>query len=334
VLLRWQRLTPGWVAPVLEIDSNNLSMLLDVAGMGPDDLRKRFQRLIMAAQSEMKRQVRNGLNTTARDYMAAIQPARLDLNPEDGKMAAAIDLVGGLPNMIEHGAPPWDLRNTLLRPGTRKLRVSKTGHYYLSVRFRHSDPTTAGQVGTPAGQQHSKDGQRLLNRGFRGRMDGDDARTMGRAAIREAQQLAATRSGPAGTEDQRRSQDALRKLAANYAAKGNKRWADKMVTAAYNAAPRAVQYGDRIEEGHAPILRARHATDLFAGMVRETKTYEKATQAQYATFRTISNNPKSYRYDDEGGSMERNWTHPGFTARGFFFSTMRWVNDNGGAFFQ
>lgn len=47
-------------------------------------------------------------------------------------------------------------------------------------------------------------------------------------------------------------------------------------------------YGGRLPEGLAPKLRPHHATDIYAGMIREQKTYERATQSQYMTFRTIS----------------------------------------------
>lgn len=47
-------------------------------------------------------------------------------------------------------------------------------------------------------------------------------------------------------------------------------------------------YGGRLPAGIAPKLRPYHATDIYAGMIRERKTYVKATQSQYMTFRTIA----------------------------------------------
>ena len=44
----------------------------------------------------------------------------------------------------------------------------------------------------------------------------------------------------------------------------------------------------RLPAGMAPKLRDHHKTDIYAGMIREEKTYESATQGQYFTFRTIS----------------------------------------------
>lgn len=48
------------------------------------------------------------------------------------------------------------------------------------------------------------------------------------------------------------------------------------------------KWGERLPAGMAPLLKEHHAVDIYAGMVRERKTYEKATQTQYFTFRTIS----------------------------------------------
>jgi len=60
--------------------------------------------------------------------------------------------------------------------------------------------------------------------------------------------------------------------------------------------------GGRLPAGLAPKLHERHATDVFAGMVRVRHTYQKATQTQFMTWRMISTkNPKG-------------WMHPGIQA--------------------
>lgn len=48
------------------------------------------------------------------------------------------------------------------------------------------------------------------------------------------------------------------------------------------------EWGGRLEAGLAPKLKAHHAVDIYAGMVRQRKTYKSTTQTQYTTFRTIS----------------------------------------------
>jgi len=39
---------------------------------------------------------------------------------------------------------------------------------------------------------------------------------------------------------------------------------------------------------YVPKLKSHHKSDIYKGMVRQEKTYGKATQSQYTTFRTIS----------------------------------------------
>jgi hypothetical protein len=54
-----------------------------------------------------------------------------------------------------------------------------------------------------------------------------------------------------------------------------------------------VSYGGRLmfsdsEQEQVPKLKPHHAGDIYSGMIRQRKTYEKATQSQYTTFRVIS----------------------------------------------
>jgi len=73
--------------------------------------------------------------------------------------------------------------------------------------------------------------------------------------------------------------------------------------------------GKRLAPGTAPILKPHHATDLYAGMVRERKTYAKATQPQYKTFRAVSSR-----------SDPSSWIHPGIKAHGFFAEAQSYVD--------
>lgn len=60
----------------------------------------------------------------------------------------------------------------------------------------------------------------------------------------------------------------------------------------------------RLAEGLAPKLKDVHKTDIFQGMVRLEKKYDKRTESQYMTFRRISENPKT---------SDGNWIHPGLS---------------------
>jgi len=80
-----------------------------------------------------------------------------------------------------------------------------------------------------------------------------------------------------------------------------------------------VAYGQRLNPGMKMGAAARrilttkakpwHTSPLHLGMIREEKTYAKATQSQYTTFRRISTNSRNGK---------EHWLHPGITARRFF----------------
>lgn len=88
----------------------------------------------------------------------------------------------------------------------------------------------------------------VMGRQYQGHEAVKDAKKLGREVYKAAKELAATTSEPYGR----------------------------------------TKYGGRLPAGMAPKLRAHHKTDIFAGMIREEKTYVRATQSQYTTFRTIS----------------------------------------------
>lgn len=62
-----------------------------------------------------------------------------------------------------------------------------------------------------------------------------------------------------------------------------------------------------------------HSSSVYAGLVRNSATYEAATQASpFSTFRTISMNPGTRSFEaTESGPVERKWIHPGIKARNF-----------------
>jgi len=255
------------------LDPTELASIPELAGVAGVSKSFNLKKAAQVARSRLVVLAQQRLFTSARDYVKAIQPMRLEKGPT-GAERYVIEVLGSLPWMVEHGMSSWDLRLTILKPGTRRLKVSKAGYLYVSIPFRHMGAGAGGRNGAPAGSQFTEASLRADSKAFRGDLTATAARTMGRAVMRAAGKLAPTLSAVGGGQ---------------------------------------VQYGGRLAPGTAGAerLRARHVTDIFAGMVREEKTYEKDTQNQFMTFRTISNNPESFR-EDEGG---RNWTHPGITAR-------------------
>jgi hypothetical protein len=64
-----------------------------------------------------------------------------------------------------------------------------------------------------------------------------------------------------------------------------------------------IQWGGRLAAGMAPKLRPHHHSDIYAGMVKQTKVYKKATQNQYTTFRMISTGSPGWQHKGTMGAM-------------------------------
>jgi hypothetical protein len=163
---------------------------------------------------------------------------------------AVISLLGELPNLIEHGMAATDLRLTLLGPNAKGKKRAKDGHFYRAIPFRHAVPGGGGQQ-EAAEAQGSKIGQNVgpaMGSAYGGVVA--DAKKLGRDVYRKASRLKASMGEP-GTQT---------------------RWGKRLA--------------ERV--GGAPLLKPHHATDIYAGMVRQEKTYKGTTQSQYTTFRTIS----------------------------------------------
>lgn len=63
--------------------------------------------------------------------------------------------------------------------------------------------------------------------------------------------------------------------------------AKKLGRAVYNQAKK-LKAGQRLPAGLAKKLKEHHTVDIYAGMIKQRKTYKSATQSQYMTFRMIS----------------------------------------------
>lgn len=166
------------------------------------------------------------------------------------KMAgtATIALVGQLPNLIEEGMDAVDLHDTLLGPN---VPVTPPGEYGKHLKIDPKTFATGYYRAIPF--RHGTPGTggavgQEMGRQYSGHEAVEDAKKLGKKVYGAAKKLAATESEPYG----------------------------------------ATKYGGRLPAGMAPKLRPHHKTDIFAGMIREEKTYEKATQSSYTTFRTIS----------------------------------------------
>lgn len=223
---------------------------------GFKELGKNLQQQLVADLAESARAkwiqlAQRRLNTTRRDYLAGIQEVVV------GRGNATVALVGTLPNLIENGAKAYDMHDTLLGPGVKVVPRGQRGKhqkkdgsgFYRVIPFRHATPGTTGAVGQAMGSQYA---HHSFDGGFRSsagpKFGKGDAGLLGAHIYSAAKKLKPTTGMPGGP----------------------------------------TKWGGRLPAGMAPKLKDHHHSDIYAGMVKNSKTYAKATQSSYTTFRTIS----------------------------------------------
>jgi len=144
------------------------------------------------------------------------------------------------------------------------VKTNAEGQRYRAIPFRHGTPGSAGSTGTPMGRRYGPQGPQSRAWAASGHFDQGQAAKLGKAVYAAAKAL---------KQRQRLG--------------GGKRT--------------IVDMGQN--KLRVPKLAPWHSTDIYAGMRKERKTYKKATQTQYTTFRTISEaNPEG-------------WIHPGIQGR-------------------
>lgn len=62
----------------------------------------------------------------------------------------------------------------------------------------------------------------------------------------------------------------------------------KKLTATEGEPGGKIRWGSKLPAGLAPKLKEHHHSDIYAGMYKQSKFYEKVTQSSFVTFRTIS----------------------------------------------
>jgi hypothetical protein len=125
-----------------------VSISIDISGELPKvmydikAMRQRVAELAEMARGEWIRQAQTNLQGSAADYIAGIQPVEVRGN------WAAVQLTGWLPNQIENGMNPFDMKPGLLAGPHAKS--GKNGARFNTIPFRHGTPGTGGRnVGAP-----------------------------------------------------------------------------------------------------------------------------------------------------------------------------------------
>lgn len=157
-----------------------------VAQLEEKQLDQLAENLADAARSEWIRLGQKDQSSMRQDYIAGIQ------KPVVSRGTAVVALVGSVANMLEHGAPQQDLRDTLLGSqvptvprGQRGKHEGKEGQYYRAIPFRHATPGATGQV---VGQE--------MGAAYSGHQAVADFKKLGREVYGAARGLEATKSRP------------------------------------------------------------------------------------------------------------------------------------------
>lgn len=237
-----------------------------LAAMDPAVIQQALLDIMDGARAFWIQQASGRFHSTLRDYVAGIQPV---MAVQGG--GAMVVLAGQFPNLLENGQAAYDQHDTLLGPGVPTTPVgqpgkhrNKDGGFYRAIPFRHQVPGTRGVGGgAPMGSSY----QGVVA----------DAAALGKAVHGEARLLAATRGMPGGQSRQ----------------PGGRLPAGTGGAPLLRSQPRQMLVGGKVRTA------APHSTDIYAGMIRQEKTYRSAVQNTYMTFRTIST------------SQPDKWLHPG-----------------------
>jgi hypothetical protein len=163
-----------------------------------------------------------------------------------------VSLLGELPHLLEDGDPELDMRDTLLGPNVPVVAVGNRGKH----------PSKKGEFYRAIPFRHTGPNSgsvvgQAMGSAYQGMLGVKEAKKLGKDIFKQAKALEASTT--------------------------------ERISNFYKTA-----WGGRLSKGVGGVtkLKEHHTTDIYAGMVRMEKTYEKATQSQYMTFRTISTGKK------------------------------------------
>ena len=200
-----------------------------------------------------KIQAKNRLHSTRDEYLNSI------VQVESGRLKNVVALIGQLPNMLEFGVQPFDLKQGFSQG--KKVKLSKNGGWYLTIPFRFATPGALGESEVFNGGVLPNEVYRILKN-------------------------QAGRKTSVGGGSSPSHPIAFSQLPQQHQPK------KKTLGIASNAIT-GIGFGSYT-----------HKTPIFQGVVRNEKTYERANQSKYSSFRRVSNN-----------SDPNSWIHTGLEAQ-------------------
>lgn len=200
------------------------------------------------------------------------------IQPVESKSGTtSITLLGAFPNMIENGVGRYSMHDALLGPQVPIAPVGQRGkHVNAKGQFYRSIPFRHQVPGTIGAG-----GGKVMGSAYFTDLPQEIAKAMqhdlGKAIHAQAKKLTPTTGMPGGP----------------------------------------TKWGGRLPAGVGGVgkLKPFHTTDIYAGMVKQQKTYKSATQNTYTTFRTISE------------AHPEKFIHPGLTAVHIAHDVQKYVED-------
>jgi hypothetical protein len=236
---------------MIELQVLNLANLVPVefeAQISDATIKELMHNIVDGARAHWIQLAAKEFHTTKTMYIAGIQ--EVDWQGED---TAVISLVGVMPNMLEQGASQVDMHETLL--GSNVPVASKGGkgkHERALGGYYRAIPFRHYTPG--AGAHGATMGSAFEKAGF------SNAQDIGKSVYEAAKKLKGSISDP-------------------YT--GKTTWGERLNTENLQS----VATRSKLD---IPKLKSYHKDNPYQGMVRFEKTYEKATQSSYGTFRTIA----------------------------------------------
>lgn len=203
---------------------NNPDLIGKIADPLENALRNSVQTSLSIIRDRWQREAQNKLKTTRTDYLLGLDFNSIVYPLDSDGFIGSVELNGKLPNMVETGFSPFDMKVGFGK--SSKVKKTKSGGWYLTIPFRHSTPNSNGSFGSP------------------------------------------------------------------------------MPKSVYNVAKKLFPNGRMSTKGNLgrSWTGYQHKSNIYDGLQRIVKSYKKATQSQYYTFRRVSNN-----------SDPTSWHHPGFS---------------------
>ena len=114
--------------------SNTLNLLEEQSLQLADDVVKG---LAIELHSEWTQLAKNSLGSTRQEYINSL------ILGDDGFLTSKVTLVGELPNDLEQGKGPWDMKPSFANSSKKKM--TKSGGWFLTIPFRHAIPGSVGE---------------------------------------------------------------------------------------------------------------------------------------------------------------------------------------------